>query len=76
MESESSIQKGSPIIPTLSRINPISRIKTYFFKVQEGCDANQLLGNINWRPMAGGREDWRRKLGEAMTRFRLYPNID
>ena len=25
--------KGSPIIPILSRINPISRIDTYLFKV-------------------------------------------
>ena len=26
------IQKGSPTIPILSRINPIPRIDTYFFK--------------------------------------------
>ena len=27
------INKGSPIIPILSQINPIPRIDTYFFKV-------------------------------------------
>ena len=27
------IHKGSPIIPILSRINPIPRIDTYLFKV-------------------------------------------
>ena len=27
------IHKGSPIIPILSRINPITRIDTYLFKV-------------------------------------------
>ena len=25
--------KGSPIIPILSRMNPMSRIDTYFFKI-------------------------------------------
>ena len=29
------VHKGSPIIPILSRINPISRIDTCLFKVQD-----------------------------------------
>ena len=32
-EVQCRIHKGSPIIPILSRINPISRIDTYLFKV-------------------------------------------
>ena len=33
-EVQCRIHKGSPIIPTLSQINPIPHIITYFFKVQ------------------------------------------
>ena len=32
-EVQCCIHKGSPIIPILSRINPIHRINTYFFKI-------------------------------------------
>ena len=32
-EVQCRIYKGSPIIPILSRINPITRIDTYLFKV-------------------------------------------
>ena len=31
--SNAKVHKGSPIIPILSRINPIPRIDSYFFKV-------------------------------------------
>ena len=44
MEPGGCIHKGSPIIPILSRINPIPRIDTYFCKVHCNIALTYMLG--------------------------------
>ena len=46
-EVQCRIHKGSPIIPILSRINPIPRIDTYFFKVHSNIVFPSSLGLPN-----------------------------
>ena len=43
-EVQCRIHKGSPIIPILSRINPIPRIDTYLFKVHSNIVLQLRLG--------------------------------
>ena len=38
------IHKGSPIIPVLSRINPIPRIDTDFFRIHSNIPSRLRLG--------------------------------
>ena len=59
-EVQCRIHKGSPIIPILSRINPIPRIDTYLFKVH----FNIVLPSTPRPPQ--------RSL--FMNKFTLYPN--
>ena len=41
MAYETPLHKESPIIPILSRINPIPRIDAYFFKIHSNIVPNQ-----------------------------------
>ena len=43
-EVQCHIHKGSPIIPILSRINPIPRIDTHFFKIHSNIILHLRLG--------------------------------
>ena len=63
-------QYGSPIIPNLSRINPIPRIDTYFFKVHSILPSHlqfALIVLINY-------EDWKRLINKNILKTEIKYN--